>query len=298
MSVQRTPPESAKRALSLISPENTIEPKRIMSGGLDATVGNMPTKELLEAFSTLLDGKLEHLASKDDIRSLQQEIDDVKNECEALKQEVKALNYNNAQLKRKLDAHERQQKAGNLIFRGLPDNDAHPSETIQKFCKEILGIEDKINIRSASRVGRTMPNRTRPILVEYLSLEDTKTVMDRAASLKNTKFVVHRDRTEAARKKRSLLYEIKSAINQRNKDIKVEIRGHQLSVNKKFFTCNEDNQLVTRNGDAIEELTKLIGVDAGFILVEAVDNLKRKRQHKFGEMVDVVNLASEVQSDA
>lgn len=275
----RSPTESTKRSLNDISPENPtgVDPKRKPMEELKSeTVGSMSQDNLLAAIGLLLDGKLEHLASKEDIKNLQQEITKVKQECDILKLEVRSLREDNALLRNKVESQERHQKSCNLIFKQVPEDGLIPSETIHNFCRTTLGIERKLHIKNAYRFGRVVANKCRPILVEYLLQEDTRFVLDKTELLKDTNVVIHRDRTENSRKVRSLLFELKDEINRNNNKVKLEVRGQQLVVNKKFFTFTNDYKLFTRDGVAVEELSKAVGFDVTDLMVRVLDNFLRR----------------------
>lgn len=284
--MKRTPPETTKRVLSQISPDNPSGSgsKRTMSVVASSnTVGSMSKGDLLEAISTLMDGKLEHLAAKEDIQALQNEFLLVKSECDQLKLEITKLNESNAQLSKRLHSYEAQQKANNLIFKGLPEKGLPESETVHVFCKEMLGLDDKLSIRNAFRLGRKTPNITRPILVEYIFFEETKAVMDKASRLKNTNFVVHRDKPQITRKKRSLLLEIRNELNNKNKNMNAEVRGQQLIVNQKYFYCSDDYQLLSKYSADVDELAKTMGVEMKDLMDTALYNLERRKHYKDGE---------------
>lgn len=276
MPMKRTPPVATKRTLQEISPDNITgnSSKRNMPED-SGIVGNMSKKDLLDAIGTLLDSKLENVATREDISRLQDEVLEVKSECDALRLEVQRLNESNEMLKRKLEENERRQKGFNLIFKGLPENNSSSSETIQKFCEETLET-GKVAIRNAYRIGRKIDDRTRPILVEFLLQEDVQLVIDKKQKLRNTNIVIHRDRTENSRMKRSFLLELKSEVMKINNNTKIELRGEQLIVNQTSFSCSDDGNLMTRQGIATEVLSQVVN----FEVKAMVDELAKKYKLK------------------
>lgn len=273
---------SSKRTLKEISPDNNTEntSKRNMTedGGM---VGNMSKKDLLDAIGTLLDGKLENVASKEDIIRLQEEVLEVKRECDALKLEVKKLNESNVLLERKLEESERQHKVFNLVFKGLPENNISASDTIQKFCEETLST-GKLAIRNAYRIGRKIDNRVRPILAEFMLQQDIQLVLDNKNKLRNTNIVIHRDRSEKVRMKRAFLWDLKSEVSKTNSEAKIELRGLQLIVNQTAFSCSDDYKLITRQGRPTELLSQILNFD----VKDMVEELAIKRKRKVVKRVD------------
>lgn len=294
--MKRTPPEQSKRYLKEISPENPTgsDPKRKpMEETKRGTVGNMSQNDLLAAIGILLDGKLEHLASKEDIQNLQQEVLSVKHECDLLKLEVKSLKEDKALLIRRVEAQERHQKSCNLIFKQVPDDGLSPGETIHNFCNKHLGITTKLSIRNAYRIGRIVENKSRPILVEYLHQADTSFVLDKKDLVKNKNIVIHRDRTATSRKKRALLFQLKDEISKTNNNVKLEVRGHHLMVNKKWFSFTEDYKLFLRDGVAVSELSKAVGFEVDDLLVNVVDNFRRRESKSVESCAEYIKNADE-----
>lgn len=266
--MERTPPVSTKRTLQEISPDNVTgnSSKRNMPDD-SGIVGNMSKKDLLDAFGMLLDAKLENVATREDITRLQEEVLAVKSECDALRLEVQSLNENNKLLKRKLEENERRQKVCNLIFKGLPENNSSPSDTVQKFCEETLET-GKLAIRNAYRIGRKIDDRSRPIVTEFILQQDLQLVMNNRHKLKNTNIIVHRDRTENARMKRSFLMELKNEVMKVNNNIKIELRGEQLIANRTIFTCSDDCNLMTRQGIATTVLSQVVNFEVKAMVEE------------------------------
>lgn len=270
--MERTPKNSAsssaasssKRLFHLTSPSLDIqhrEAKRVMVGDT-ASVGNMSQSDLVKVLGELLDKKTEHLATKVDVSKLQEQVVALRTECDDLKWEVKALNEKNVTLQRKLEVCEQHQKKFNLIFKGLPQNDSNnPYLEVQEFCETSLGISKKLTLRNAYRFGRKGGKYPRPILAEFLLQEDIRIVMDSTAKLKGTNFIVHSDRSEGFRKKRAFLLDLKTELRKNNSNCDCQVKGQQLIVSKKFFSCNDDFSLFTREGDAIVELSKASGSD-------------------------------------
>lgn len=299
--MQRTPtkatssaaaPSSTKRVFQLTSPDLQNEKrqaKRIMAGD-NNTVGNMSQRDLVKILGDLLEQKTEHLATKADVVNLREEVLALKNECDALKKEVNSLNATNAVLQKKVEACEERQKRFNVIFKGLPQkSSSNPCVEVQEFCKSRLGIEKQLTIRNAYRIGKEGGKYPRPILAEYLLQEDINIIMENKQKLKGTNFVIHRDRSECFRRKRMFLLELKSELLKINKNCDCQVKGHQLIVNQQSFACNEDFSLITRDGDAVLQLSKLMGTD----VKEMVRALATKQGNRRKGATDIQTIGNE-----
>lgn len=285
MSVQRTPPESTKRPRIHTSPEEVFDknPKKRTMNEEVGLVGSMSKRDLLEAIGDMLDVKLESVASKEDIRLLQQELSAVKGECDALKLEISRLRNSNISLQKKLDDTEKREKNNNLIFKGLPESDQATNDTIKQFCKEHLSVDD-LQIRNSYRLGRKDNTKTRPILVEFVMQDHLKSILFNKKKLKNSKINIHRDLTLNTRKKHNFLWEVKKEITKVNKNLKIEVRGEQLIVNDNVLLCTEDFKLITKEGDTTEILANKFGLDIGRIIacVSAKSSLNTNVERKRG----------------
>lgn len=280
MSLKRTPTNTTKRTLVETSPDLTNTSKRNMPEG-SGMVANMSKKDLLDAIGDLMDGKLINVATKDDIARLQEEVVAVKSECDALRLEVKSLQENNEMLRKKLEESERRDKAFNLIFKGIPEENISASEAIKKFCEETLGT-GKIAVRNSYRFGRKMDNRARPIVAEFMLHEDVQLILNRKKLIKDSNIVVHRDRSVNARNKRNFLLELKSEVTRINNNIKAELQGEQLIINQRAFSCTDELRLTTRQDNAMDALTQEVQAD----IKDLVEELAKQSTQK---MVKVKN---------
>lgn len=285
--MKRTPPNStpassasssSKRLFHLTSPDlqsENRETKRIMAGD-SVSVGNMSQSDLVKILGCLLDKKTEHLSTKEDIAKLQDEVTALRRECDDLKHEVKTLHEINTNLQQKLEACEEHQKRSNIIFKGLPENSNNPYAEIQEFCENTLSIDKKLTLKNAYRFGKKGGKYPRPILAEFLLQEDSRIVMDRKSKLKGTNFIIHRDHCESFREKRSFILDLKSELQKKNANLDCQVKGKQLILNNKFFSCSDDFSLITRDGDALRELSKAIGSDVRETVLALAKSAKGK----------------------
>lgn len=279
--MERTPPESNKRVRNQLTPEESHDNnpnKRAASictpqdAGL---VGGMTKGDLLQAFSEMLDIKLENVASKEDVKILQLEVSSVKAECDVLKKEVRRLSEGNLMLQKKLEDAEKREKMGNLIFKGLPESDKLPNDTVKQFCEEELAIEN-LTIKNSYRLGKKNSTQIRPILVEFVKQEDVRSILARKKEIKNTDVVVHRDRTLKERKMRNFLWELKNEVCRVNKRANVQIRNEQFIVNGTIFSCSDDCKLIPKDAKALEDLKREVGADVIKVLEDAEAKARSK----------------------
>lgn len=293
--MERTPPEPMKRVRNEVSPEenSALNPKKrtgsVSTSREPGSVGQTSNEELLQAIGEMMDRKLDNIATREDVKNLHQELTAVRDECDALRAEVRRLSDSNLCLQMKMEAAEKREKKNNLVIRGLPENDQDPSEIVKKLCKERFAI-DNVMIKNSFRLGRENADKKRPILVEFVMQDDIRNILTCKGNLKDTGVVVHRDSTLQERKNRSFLWEIKKEIMAINKNASLVLRNGELIVNKKIFSCTNGYKLITKDGEAAEVLGKVLGFDVRQMLAVVTAKMTRKESTHVSNIEEIKNI--------
>ena len=128
----------------------------------DMAVGSMSANELMmimnSSMATLLDDRMENLATKQDIQYVKNKVDSLSEkinllvvENEALKKEVLLLKEEKCEDRRRILLLENQLKRKNLIFKGIPVN-ASPTEAVKNIIETKLKINSPIEIIAGHKI--------------------------------------------------------------------------------------------------------------------------------------------------
>jgi hypothetical protein len=228
-------------------------------------------KMTIDQLSDMLDGKLAGLATKEEIKQLERKMEDLATENIKLKEEIEWLKLRDHQWEERIDFVENRTKANNLIFRGLHSKEGEDlKKLIQECCATLTKEEVKIN--NAFYVGpRTIAPRL--ILVECGNPSDVSVVLQNSKKLKGTGVIIHRDLSEASRKKRSKLYAIKKKILTIDEKSSVTVKRNLLFYkNTRYSWCLKKGLLV---GD--KDGISILSADLKEDITLFINNLKNNK---------------------
>lgn len=225
------------------SPEEPPSPKKLSKMTANE-VGRMDIEELMDAMGQLLDKKLEHLATKEDV---QKEMQVLRDENEGLKKSVEILHNRGSQLEARIESLENLARKNNIIVYGIPKHSSNIPNNVTKFCEEVMGVRN-INIHRAHYIGKPEKNA---VLVELASSNEVSTILSKGRSLKNTGVRISRDYTKETRVKRAKLFKVRKILLQNNKDLKVLVKGAKLEI--------EGMQFFESGGTITTEVTENMG---------------------------------------
>lgn len=233
-------------------------------------VGDMTLGSLMEAMSELLAQKMCDLVTKEDLKCISEELDMIKSQQHAMKEQVAQLVNENNKLKNDIENMQRFVRRNNLIFKGLsqPTDTTTPKTSKQlavevaTFCKEILKV-DCDNINNAFQIAST-----KDIVVEFASTREVSDVLQNVRKLKGTKISVYKDLTPQARERRKLLLKLKSRIEIACPRKKVNVSGDILIVENCKFTCSLDGKVYCKGRDGIDQLSKILNCDCNLMVKE------------------------------
>uniref|UniRef100_A0A0K8SQJ6 Uncharacterized protein n=2 Tax=Lygus hesperus TaxID=30085 RepID=A0A0K8SQJ6_LYGHE len=157
-------------------------------------------------------------------------------------------------------------RKNNLIFGGIEHRSGDFSVVVTDFIREVLQIEEGVQIGRAFPLGKQGLNR-RPILAEFVRGEDVNRIMAKVACLKGTSFFVHRDYSQEDRIIRSKLAFIKKEIVKHKKDAATSFRRGALVVNDIPLVWVVDKGLQTANGeDGVRVMMEKLSLDLSDIV--------------------------------
>lgn len=232
------------------SPDSIPSVKKKMQTQNNMEVGRMEFADLMKAMSSLLDSKLEHLATKED---LNKELQNLKTENEELKRDVRRLTDQGNMFLARIEKLENVQRQNNLIFSGIP----HPTQNlllnIAKFCEEKLELTN-VNVLRASYLGLPSNNL---IIAEFPSSNEISAILSKGTLLKGSAYTINKDYTKEMRQKRAILFRARKWLLRRKPGLKIQIRGATLQM-EGISLCLQDNKLIPRTQSDQQELEKIL----------------------------------------
>lgn len=187
-----------------------------------------------QKLSSTLDNKLQDVARKEDLVSLQGEVEQLRSENAQLKENV-------SRLQNRLEQVDRSIRRGRLVVRGLKEKDVMPaSDEFIKLCsrklKTAVGVTDIMKIGGGKAFVVTLETAT-----QYNS------VLFARKLLKGTDIFIEKDWTTEEREKRFQLRSLAKKLGNES-SLKVRLGDFSLFVNDKHFTW-QDGKIVASSSD-------------------------------------------------
>lgn len=258
-----------KRNINQISPDHPPLAKRsavlIKSmENMPGEVGKMTPQQLIELIGSVIDIKLNKVASIEYVNTINEK-------CITLEKEVDRLKSNEIAMLREINDLKNFNKRNNLIIYGIKKMENEDVlKSVKAICSDILELKN-LNIERAFRIGRDKNT----VLVKFNDFEETVDVLKNCKKLKNTNIFIQRDYTNTTNTDRKIFIKIKQEIKKINPELKVLVRTNfmyigelNFSINNNIFCCNEKE-----NG--IEMLSKALNKN----MSEYISNLFSKTVH-------------------
>ncbi|XP_070389694.1 uncharacterized protein [Dermacentor albipictus] len=239
-----------------------------MSGNVELNPGptkedpSLFNKELLQLVKSLhdkFDSKHQEVMTalsevKEAQYSMEQRIADIDNRLSAVEQCIRTSEGQQGEslvpqvvvLNQRLNEFEDRSRRENLIFHGVADSAAETwAQSEEKICSVLnsaLGMnlnksDDRIS--RAHRLGRFIPNKSRPIIVRFLSSKLRETILSSKSKLKTTGVSVSEDFCKATRAVRTKLYDFGKESGQF-----FTVKYNKLYINKKCYIYSPENDSV------------------------------------------------------
>lgn len=226
------------------------------------------------AMSQLLDQKLEHLATKEDV---QKELQMVREENKCLKATIQQISEQGRELQVRVERLENLNRRNNLIFTGIPNRTSNVIHNVTKFCEEMLEVSNT-NIIRANFLG---PPSRNIILVELPSSTEVSSILLKGKCLKGTKMTINRDYSMEMRAKRSILFRAKKVLHNIKKQANIQVRGATLYVEGMRFR-QKNNSILPDEEPDLQKLDILFGENISNLFLD-VNNFKSKNNVNINE---------------
>lgn len=217
--------------------------------------------ELLDKKMAHLEAKLENLATKEDIKILQQKMSKLEDENQVLKKEICDLKKANENIDNILEGLETKLRSNNVIIKGLhfKEEEILP-DLVSKFFKEVLGLKSDTTVQHAQPIGtKESPNRL--ILCTLPSKADVMKVLRSGGKLKGTNLSLQQDLPVGARKKRSKLLALRRGILEMKRNVRVNVSVDSLYVNNVQFKWSDSSGLLFGREDGCMKLSEILQED-------------------------------------
>lgn len=196
---------------------------------------NITNKQILEAIANM---KTE---LKEEIRGIRENCVEYYSKTE---EKIKQMEKRIEEQENRIQQQEKERRSRNVIIHGIEEKEANVKELEQNIIQmlhntlklEILLME----IDVIYRLGPKNPQKTRPIMVKFLTQRRAQEVLKNRRYLKNTKIYVNEDITkEEVEKRRKLVDSMKRFREQGKHAI---IKNQKLIVNGKEIIANENSE--------------------------------------------------------
>lgn len=245
--------QQEKRRFEELSPDNSqlLPDNKLLKR--DERVSNLTVGSLMDAFQNILHMEINKLATKVELNSLRQDVEGWKNSVE---KSIEKLQYNDNELRRKLDFYEKNDRRRNLIIKGIDAKSTQ--QEIMDETKIFLSVKMKISdVRAVVYVKKIKEVGNRMIVLARLESETlVREVLKNTKELAGTYFSVDRDLTVEERAIKRNLLNIKGNILQVDKSRRIKVRNNKLFIGDAEFNW-KDNQLWFKEEMGLTVLNKM-----------------------------------------
>lgn len=208
------------------SPEENPTPKRAQ---LHEEISLDSFREILKIeLNAALDTKLISIATKEDVSSLQKELEEVK---------VNSVNHES-----RLARLEQKNRSRNLIFKNIPQKTNY-KEYLTSLLHGIMELPT-INFGSIFTLHTIKDKNKVILLVEFYDNNSTYEVLRKTYKLKETGIIVEKDLSPEERTRKSALLKIRRELLKRHTaesgDLKVVVSERKIKVNDEIFLFDKN----------------------------------------------------------
>lgn len=269
-SLSSSPRETGYHKRTRSSPEASVSVKRKTMANQPVTKSDLQNMkdELMAFFCKMLDTKLDGVATKEDIKSVQNDVSYVSNENKQLKEElqmVKQIVHSQAE---QISFFDNISRRNNVIIKGFNVSSGdNLTDAVSKFFKEVLGIEKDLEIDWVKQLGGG-PSSSRPLKVSFSRFCDKMLVLKKTSSLRGTSWRIDQDFSFEIRKKRAKLFRLCWKIRSLSPQLRTSVRGDRLLVDGAFFSWDGTTGLMSGSTEGTSVLSSKIGTDLGAFIQE------------------------------
>lgn len=158
-----------------------------------------------------------------------------------LQVDVERLGTENKEFQNRILALERKVRSNNIVLFGVKEGEKENSsllEIVLNLFTDKIGVETTVkDINSVYRIGNEVENKSRPILVQFISNIKKGEIFKKAYKLKGTGLTISNDLIKTDREEQKVLYDhFKVA---KGKNIDVKLRYKKLILEGKTYTYSD-----------------------------------------------------------
>ena len=207
--------------------------------------------------------EMKNLATKDDIVNMRDQINgDLGVATAGLQRQIDELKIMASKKDRRIELLEMEACKNNVIIRGLTfEKDENLIQKADKFFREILKVEEPIQVEFARKIGREGGEQ---LLAALSSSHEEWIIIKRSPTLRGTGYGISQDFPYAIRRRRSKLFRIRAELRKHKPNQPSKILTEGLLVNGKVY--NWDGEVGLRSRDGGQVVYQLAGVDLKVII--------------------------------
>lgn len=192
------------------------------------------------------------------LSQMQSQIIEMQSKIQSPGHSVATTSHNNISVIRdKIDDLENRSRRSNVLFYGIADGDPTESwEAVQKivtdFCQNQLELTVS-SIARAHRLGRFLPDKTRPIIAKFFNDKEVEAIIGRGSKLKNTSFGLSRDFSKPVREKRRNLLQFSKSIKKESDRVRLVFDRLHINDDVYVWDTNSNKAAPITNHAALSE---------------------------------------------
>lgn len=229
------------------SPESAIITKKQNIGNMPADMSVKELSEMLAAkidgLEVKLDGKIENLATKDDLRMFADEVQNLKESNETIKATLVELKADRDGYKTKFEQIERMIRRKNVIIKRCNLN-GNVREAVNQLFNSKMQIQ--VDIDEVQVIGHRN-GTANTVLVKFVREESVNRVFSEIRKLAGSGVIIERDYSEDVRKRMDMLLKVRKVVKsklveKRDKDKMIKVIGDRMMIENQRFHW-QDGQL-------------------------------------------------------
>lgn len=173
--------------------------KQVISQELNTQLTTVTT-DIKDSFVKELDARFQNVVTKEQLKSVEQQLNDLKEECKQQRQ----------QLIDRINTLERISREKNLVFSNVQIS-TNPIQMVRDICMGSLGVEN-VNISKVFKLKEDTSRNSSTLLAVFNEESTVNLLLRRASRLKGTRIGLSRDLPKEARDTKSLLLKLRREI--------------------------------------------------------------------------------------
>lgn len=258
-----------KRKICLTSPENLSHLTKDCSNRAPKIYKTHSAMSIsvadLQKIKTIIDSSLEeklqsatsNLATKDDLKNLNAEINLLRQQNEDLSRKVQQFENRCCLLENEIEAQSRELKGKNIIMSIPNDVNTDPKLKVQEITQLLLGNECSNGFSLPVKISEN--NRIIKMKLNTGSTDTAARLLKNSFKLKGTGVFLQRDLSKQMQLKRRVLLEYRRILKTSKPTSRIQMKNNTLVIEGKSFYLNNNNNLIFNENDGELELQRMFG---------------------------------------